>query len=140
MNASLIARGGLFDDFFRDTAPGFFVKPVRGDALPAQIRVDVQETPEAYQLVAEIPGVSKEDIQIDIEGKRVSLRAEIKPRDRLDDGVRLLRSERYYGAVQRSFQLPAEVDNAAARARYENGVLSLNLPKKAAASLRVTIE
>lgn len=141
MSASLIARGSLFDDFFRGAAPGFYVKPLHGDSLPAQIRVDVKETPEAYQLVAEIPGVSKDDIQIDIEGKRVSLRAEIKPGDAAADGTRLLRSERYYGVAQRSFQLPVEVDNTSARARYENGVLALNLPKKASAtSQRVAVE
>ena len=137
----LIARGSLFDDFFKDVAPGFYVKPLHGDGLPAQIRVDVKETPEAYQLQAEIPGVSKEDIQVNIDGNLVSLRAEIKQQDSQNDNGKLLRSERYYGAVQRTFQMPVEIDNTAARAKYENGVLALNLPKRGASpSQRLNIE
>lgn len=137
----LIARAALLDDFFKGAAPGFYVRTPHGDAQPAQIRVDVTETPEAYELLAEIPGVSKEDIQIDIEGKRVSLRAEIKPRDSQSDNGRVLRSERHYGVAQRSFQLPVDIDNTAARARFENGLLALNLPKKgASASQRVAVE
>ena len=137
----LIARSGLLDDFFKDVAPGFFVKPLHGEGLPAQIRVDVKETPEAYQLSAEIPGVNKEDIHVHIDGNMVSLRAEIKQQDAQTDNGKLLRSERYFGAVSRSFQLPVDIDNSASKARYENGVLHLTLPKKTAgAAQRLTIE
>ena len=65
---SLTARRGFLDDFFHDVAPAFYVKPLHGEALPAQIRVDVKETPEAYTLHAEVPGVSKEDIQVNVDG------------------------------------------------------------------------
>lgn len=136
--AGLIARGFL-DEFFNDVAPAFYVKPVHGDGVPAQIRVDVKETNDAYTVQAEVPGVSRDDIQVNVEGKVVTLRAEIKPQD--GEGGKLLRGERYYGAVSRSFQLPLDIDNSAARARYENGVLQLTLPKKtASASQRLTIE
>ena len=137
----LIARSSLIDDFFKDVAPGFFIKPLHGDGLPAQIRVDVKETPEAYLLAAEMPGVNKEDIHVHIEGKQVSLRAEVKQQDAQTDNGKLLRSERYHGAVARSFQLPVDIDNTAARARYENGVLNLTLPKRSAgARQRLAIE
>lgn len=138
---SLLARRGFLDDFFNDASPAFYVKPLRGDGLPAQIRVDVKETPEAYTLHAEVPGVSRDDIQVNVDGKLVTLRAEIKPQDSQTEGGKVLRSERYYGAVSRSFQLPVDVDNSAARAKYENGVLQLTLPKKTAgAAQRLTIE
>lgn len=138
---SLIARRGFLDDFLNDVAPAFYVKPLHGDGLPAQIRVDVKETPEAYTLQAEVPGVSKEDIHVNVDGKQVTLRAEIKQQDSQAEGGRLLRSERYYGAVSRSFQLPVDVDNSAAKAKYENGVLLLTLPKKTAATAqRLAIE
>lgn len=138
---SLIARRGFLDDFFNDVAPAFYVKPLHGDGLPTQIRVDVKETPEAYTLQAEVPGVSKDDIQVNVEGKVVTLRAEIKQQDSQTEGGKLLRSERYYGAVSRSFQLPVDIDNSAAKAKYENGVLQLTLPKKTAgAAQRLTIE
>lgn len=138
---SLIARHRLFDEFFKDVAPGFYVKPLHGNPLPKQIRIDVKETPEAYAVDAEVPGVTREDIHVTIEGDVVTLRAEVKQEDRKTEGERVLRSERFHGAVTRSFQLPQDVDNTAARARYESGVLHLTLPKKAASvSQRLTVE
>lgn len=137
----LIARNSLFDDFFRDVAPGFFVKPLHGDPLPAQIKVDVKETPDEYTVDAELPGVAKEDIQVTIEDDVVTLRAEVKQLDEQRDGQRLLRSERYFGAVTRAFQLPQRVDKDASKARYDNGVLRLTLPKRAASTgQRLAIE
>ena len=131
---SLITRGSLFDDFFRDLSPGFFVKPLHGDALPQSIKVDVKESGEGYTVQAEIPGVSKEDIHVHIEGSTVTVSAEVKQEDKQTSDEKLLRSERYYGSVSRSFQLPADVDQAKAKAKYDNGVLTLTLPKKAAQS------
>ena len=131
MNA-LVSRSGLFDDFFKDFAPAFYVRPLHGDALPepSQIKIDVKEDDAAYTVHAEVPGVPKEDINVSIDGNVVSLRAEVRQHDQKKDGEKLLRSERYYGAVARSFQLPVEVDAAQARARYDNGVLVLTLLKK----------
>lgn len=143
MNA-LMTRGGLFDDFFRDVAPGFYIKPLHGDGLPtpAQIKVDVKESGDAYTVQAEIPGVPKEDIQVAVEGNVVSLRAEIKQQDSTSADEKTLRSERYYGAVSRSFQLASDIDQTQAKAKYDNGVLTLTLPKKQALSgaQRLTIE
>jgi HSP20 family protein len=137
----LINRSSLFDDFFKDVAPGFYVKPLHGDPLPAQIKVDVKEAPAAYTLLAELPGVPKEDIHVTVEGNVVTLRAEVKQEDRQTEGEKLLRNERYYGAVSRSFQMPVDIDDGAAKAKYENGVLQLTLPKKAAvAGQRLSIE
>lgn len=129
---SLITRGGLFDDFFRDVAPSFYVRPLHGDPLPspAQIKVDVKETERAYTVLAEVPGVSKEDIQVSLDGNVVTLRAEVKQQDAQTKDEKLLRSERYYGAVSRSFQLPQDIDQSESRAKYDNGVLTLTLPKK----------
>ena len=131
MNA-LVSRSGLFDDFFKDFAPAFYVRPLHGDALPepSQIKIDVKEDDAAYTVHAEVPGVPKEDINVSIDGNVVSLRAEVRQHDQKKDGEKLLRSERYYGSVARSFQLPVEVDAAQAKARYNNGVLTLTLPKK----------
>ncbi|WP_367065632.1 Hsp20/alpha crystallin family protein [Oryzisolibacter sp. LB2S] len=130
--SSLITRGSLFDDFFKDFAPGFYVRPLHGDALPeaSQIKIDVKEDDAAYTVHAEVPGVPKEDINVSIDGNVVSLRAEVRQHDQKKEGEKVLRSERYYGSVARSFQLPVEVDAAQAKARYDNGVLVLSLPKK----------
>jgi HSP20 family protein len=137
----LIPRNGLFDDFFKDVAPAFYVRPLHGDPLPSNIKVDVKETPEAYCLLAEMPGVPKEDIHVTVEGNVVSIRAEIKQEDVQQQDEKVLRSERYYGAVSRSFQLPVDIDDAAAKAKVDNGVLTLTLPKKrGSTSQRLTIE
>ena len=137
----LIARSGLFDDFFKDVAPGFYVKPLHGDPMPALIKVDVKETPAAYTVLAELPGVPKEDIHVTVEGSVVTLRAEVKQEDRQTEGEKVLRSERYFGALTRSFQMPADIDEASAKAKFDNGVLQLTLPKKVAvAGQRLTID
>ena len=129
---SLVSRGSLFDDFFKDIAPGFYVRPLHGDTLPApsQIKVDVTETEGGYTVQAEVPGVPKEDIHVSVEGNVVSLRAEVRQLDQKTEGEKVLRSERYYGSVARSFQLPADIDAAQAKAKYDNGSLTLTLPKK----------
>ena len=129
---SLVTRGSLFDDFFKDIAPGFYVRPLHGDGVPtpSQIKVDVKETDGGYTVQAEVPGVPKEDIHVSIDGNVVSLRAEVRQHDQKTEGEKVLRSERYYGSVARSFQLPVDVEAAQAKARYDNGVLTLTLPKK----------
>jgi len=138
---SLITRGSLFDDFFKDMAPGFFVKPLHGDPLPQSIKVDVKENGNAYTVQAEIPGVAKEDIHVTVDGNVVTLRAEVKQQDAQTSDEKLLRSERYFGSVARSFQLPVDIDNAAAKAKYDNGVLTLTLPKKVGnGSQRLSVE
>ena len=140
---SLVTRGSLFDDFFKDIAPGFYVRPLHGEGVPSpsQIKVDVKETDGGYTVHAEVPGVPKEDIQVSIEGNVVSLRAEVRQHDQKTEGEKVLRSERYFGSVARSFQLPADVDAAQAKAKYDNGVLTLNLPKKVnKAAQRLNIE
>lgn len=131
MNA-LISRGSLFDDFFRDVTPGFYIKPLHGEPLPSpeQIKMDVKENDNSYTVQAEIPGVSKEDIQVSIEGNMVTLSADVKQLDTQTKDDRLLRSERYFGSVSRGLQLPQDIDQAQAKAKYDNGVLTLTLPKK----------
>ncbi len=129
--SSLISRGNLFDDFFRDVAPGFYVKPLHGDPLPSpgQIKMDVKENGSSYTVSAEIPGVRKEDIHVTVEGGMVMVRAEVKQEDSHKDDKQL-RNERYFGSVSRGLQLPQDVDQSQAKAKYDNGVLTLTLPKK----------
>ena len=129
---SLITRGGLFDDFFRDVAPSFYVRPLHGDPLPspAQIKIDVKESERAYTVQAELPGVPKDDIQVSLDGNVVTVRAEVKQQDAQTKDDKVLRSERYFGSVSRSFQLPQDIDQGESRAKFDNGVLTLTLPKK----------
>jgi HSP20 family protein len=121
---------GLFNDLFR---AGY--APARQDE-PAPIRFDVRETGEAYTVAAELPGVKKEDIQVEIEGNEVTISAETKRATEQKEGDKWLRTERYFGKVARRFALPQEVDEAKAAAKFDNGLLELTLPKKAATAGR----
>ena len=103
---------------------------------PGQIKVDVKESANAYTVVAEVPGVSKDDIHIALDGNVVSLSAEVKQQDAQTRDEKLLRSERYFGSVSRSFQLPQDINQSEAKARFDNGVLTLTLPKKMSSGTR----
>lgn len=129
--SALIPRGGLFDELFRDFGPGFAVRPLHGNPLPSpdKIKLDVSENGNAYTVTAEIPGVAKEDIHVSVEGNNVTLRAEVKQHDR-QEKESAMHSERYYGAISRTFQLPVDIDEAQSSAKSENGVLVLTLAKK----------
>ncbi|HLS21431.1 MAG TPA: Hsp20/alpha crystallin family protein [Paenalcaligenes sp.] len=120
----------LMNDLFNDLTDGFFVKPLHGDALPRNIKLDIKENGDAYVVEAELPGVKKEDIHVEIEGGLVTIQAEVKQEDSVED-ERMLRRERYVGSVARRFELPVEVNVEQANADYNDGVLVLNLPKLA---------
>ena len=133
MNHLTSLRTSLFDDLMRDFAPGYLVRPLHGDPLPQQIKIDVKEDAEKFVVHAELPGVARDDIHVQIEGPVVQLTAEVRQHDQKNEDERVLRSERYYGSVARSIRLPVEVDEGQALAKYDNGVLTLTLPKKAQA-------
>ena len=117
-----------FDEIFR----GFF-QPVRSSGQQTRamaIKMDVKETGQGYTVVAEVPGVKKEDIHVTIDGNQVTIQAETKRESEQKEGERVLRSERFYGSLYRSFTLPVELDESASAAKYENGVLELTLARK----------
>jgi HSP20 family protein len=120
---------GDIDDLFK----GFFMRPVMFEGQPQmQIKMDVKEDDSAYTVHADIPGVKKEDIHVSIEGNQVSISAETKTEKEEKKGEKVLRSERYFGKVERSFTLAHDVDESRAQAKYTDGVLELTLPKKPA--------
>lgn len=127
-------------DPFEDVFKGFF-RPVNLDrSVQPQLKMDVQENDTSYTVHAEIPGVDKENIHVTIDGNHISISAEVRRENEVKDGERVLRSERSYGKVSRSFVLENEVDEAKAEAHYKDGVLQLVLPKKAvAAAKKLTI-
>ncbi len=135
--ANIIARFDPFADSFEDVVRSVF-KPVhwQADAQPLQIKVDVEENDKAYTVKAEIPGVKKEDINVQIEGNQVSITAESKQEKDVKENGKVIRSERYYGSLYRSFSLGQDVDQVAANAKYADGILQLTLPKKPSAATR----
>ena len=103
--------------------------------------MDVREDDKAYTVHAELPGVKKEDINVSIDGNQVSIGAEVKSQEEEKQGEKVLRTERHYGKVYRAFSLDQEVDQEGAKAKYENGVLELTLPKRVtSATRRLTVQ
>jgi len=120
-------------DTWRDIEDIFRRVPVVGSLAgntPPSIRLDVNETEEAYQVSAEVPGINKEDVHVSVEGNVVSIRVESRRTQEEKEGDTVLRSERYYGVQTRRFSLAQDIDEAQATAKCENGVLELILPKK----------
>jgi len=129
-----LKRYDPFDDL-DDIFKGLWLRPMRVDLdMPKQlqIKLDVKSNDGAYTVAAELPGVKKDDIKVDIDGNRVTISAEVKKESEEKKGEDVIRSERYYGALTRSFLLDAEVDEAKADAKYADGILKLTLPKKIA--------
>lgn len=126
-----VTRYNPFDDFFSDFGKRLWLKPVAlPDETELRMKIDVKEDEKAYTVKADIPGVKKEDIQVDIDDDQVSIRAEVKQEKEEKEGEKVVYSERSYGMVSRSFTLPVSVDDRAAKAEYKDGVLNLTLPKK----------
>jgi HSP20 family protein len=117
------------DELFK----GFFVRPMRFDLdAPADmnVKLDVTKNDGTYTVKAEMPGVKKEDINVAIEANQITISGEVKREKEEKKGEEVIRSERYYGQVSRSFTLPYEIDDAKASASYADGVLQLTLPTK----------
>ena len=132
-----------FSDTFESALRRFFAPATfDADAPALQMRIDVREKENAYEVKADIPGVKKEDINVRIDGNVVQIDAEVKrEKETRDDGDRVLRSERYFGTVSRTFSLADDVDDSKAQASYADGVLTLALPKKAtAASKKLVVQ
>lgn len=115
----------VFDPLFRRF---FSLMRVGADAEPPQVKIDIEEKDKNYIVRADIPGVKKEDINVRIDGNIVQIDAETRQEKEVKEKGKALRSERYYGAVSRAFSLAHQVDESRAVAKYENGVLTLNLP------------
>jgi HSP20 family protein len=115
---------------------GLSMAPVLRDLEQApRMRVDIEETDQAYILRADVPGANREDITVTVDGNTVAITANVEQR-RADPNGNMITVERIYGEEYRVFTLPQEVDEAKAEARIENGVLVLTLPKKSGSSAK----
>lgn len=132
----------VMDNTLDEMLRGFFVRPMNVEATaPVQLRIDVSETESGYTVLAEIPGVKKDDIQVAVDGNQIEISAEVRNGRALQDGEKVLRAERFFGKVHRAFALAHDIDDAATEARYVDGVLELKLPKKTSARLkRISIQ
>lgn len=132
-----------FSDSF-ETALRRFFTPMAFEAEPhnLKMRVDLSEKDNAYEVKADIPGVKKEDINVRIDGNVVQIDAEVNhEKETKGNGGRLLCSERHWGSISRTFSLAHDIDDAKVQAKYADGVLTLELPKKTSSVLKkVTVQ
>ncbi|MDQ6672651.1 MAG: Hsp20/alpha crystallin family protein [Chloroflexota bacterium] len=106
---------------------------------PESMPVDVVERDDSFELRAAVPGVKPEDVEVTVQGERVTLRAESRAGQEQEGDNWLMREQRY-GQIQRSITLPSPVSSENAEARIEYGVLALRLPKiKGAAPRRIAV-
>lgn len=133
--------GSLFDSFFSDFFDRRFAPVLRAaEPIVERARIDVVDRNDKFEVTADLPGVNKDDIQVTVQGARVSIEANAKGEREVKDGERVLHTERYATRYMRSFELPQEVTEAGAEATFENGVLKLVLPKRTpAAGTRLAI-
>jgi len=124
-----LTRMDPFESMVRDFMPTTVRSMLRPTTEPT-IAIEVQEMDNAYLVAAELPGVKKEDIDISITGNQITLNAECK-QEKMAEGAKEWCSERWYGKVSRTIQLPLEIEEQNAGATYTDGVLHLTLPKKA---------
>ena len=123
----------MFEDFFAPLAQGGSRWLEATASVP---RLDMTETENAYDIQAEMPGVEKEDLKVAIDRQRVTIEGECRKANERREGENVVYSERSARKFMRSFTLPSEVDDAAAQAKLENGVLHLSLPKKQGGAVR----
>ena len=125
----------VFDDFDRDFFRGFG-RPehvLYGKNVGRMMKTDVKETDEGYELDVELPGFKKEEIKLELNSGYLTISTEksLEKNDSERKG-KILRQERYMGTMQRSFYVGDSITEEDIKAKYENGVLSLTLPKKEA--------
>ena len=124
--SDFVSLRDAMDQLFQES----FIRPNGWSAMSGQVSmpVDLWETKDAYHLRADLPGMTPEDIEINVTGDTVSLSGETKAAtDVTSDGW--LRQERRSGKFQRAFTLPVQIDSNAVTATFTNGVLDLILPK-----------
>lgn len=139
---SLIPRSNLFDvdRFFSDTWPQAYESAASSFFAP---RVDIKEADKHYEITAELPGVAKEDIHVNVKDGILTIEAETSKEDKEEKDGKIIRQERRYGKFMRSFNLGADVHEEDIKASFKDGVLKLEAMKhvpKAPERRRITID
>ena len=119
----------LFDDFFDDFARPY--KIASGYTQPASVmKTDVKETEDSYELDVDMPGFKKEDVKAELKDGYLTINASTKNEsNEKDKKGKYVRRERYYGSCSRSFYVGKEVKQEDIKAKFEDGVLKISVPK-----------
>lgn len=121
----------LFDNFFDDfTRPARSVMRYSTPTMSA-MKTDVRETDSGYELDIELPGYQKEDVHAELKDGYMTISAEMNvSNDTKDEDGTFIRRERCYGSCSRSFYVGSEVEQNDIKAKFENGILKISVPKK----------
>ena len=129
----------LFDDFFGDF-PFYYddramkdtEKKLYGRRASHIMKTDIKETDKGYELVVDLPGFTKDEVKADLENGYLTISAEKKSEDGEKDekSGKYLRRERYYGSCSRSFYVGEDVTEEDIKAKFEDGILKISVPKK----------
>ncbi len=118
-----------FDRLFSDFLPALAFDGAQEGARVISPRVEIRDGEESIVLTAEVPGVDRDELKVELNNRLLTLSGEKKEEsEKKENGI--YRSERVYGSFKRSFTLPDEVDVEGISAHSENGVLRVTLPKK----------
>jgi HSP20 family protein len=126
---SLIPRDSLFD---LDNLFGHFFSPAVTKELSSDFfspRVDIKEAKDKYEIIADLPGVEKDDLSVTLENGVLTIEASTAQESSEEKDGKIIRQERRSGKYMRSFNLGAEVHEGDINAKFKNGVLSLTVPK-----------
>lgn len=124
-----IFRENLLDEFWG--------RPYRvngyDSGVDEMMKTDVKETEQGYEMTMNLPGIKKEDVKAELKEGYLTINATSNSEnDEKDNDGRYIRRERYYGSCSRSFYVGEEVTQEDIKAKFENGILKLSIPKKEA--------
>lgn len=139
---NLIPRSNLFD---LDQVFGNFFEPTLLQAKSglAAPKVDIKESDTAFDIVAELPGVKKEDVHVHLNEGMLTIEASTQDEKTEEKNGKIIRKERYSGKMMRSFSLGANISGSDIKASFDNGLLTLKIPKREpvpATSRKIQIE
>lgn len=119
---------GFFDDFndFWNMEPAIRTQT----SAARKMSTDVKELNDGYEIDMELPGIKKEDVTVELKDGYLTVSAQNKSDNKTEENGKYIRQERYYGKYQRSFFVGDEIDKADVKAKFENGILELKVPKK----------
>lgn len=119
----------LMDDFFNDTN-WLGYEPAYSKSTANLMKTDIKEQENSYEMKIDLPGFKKEDLKLQLkDGYLTIAAAHNENKDEKDKSGKVVRQERYTGSMQRSFYVGETVKQSDITAKFENGVLALNIPK-----------
>ena len=128
MYMQAIFNDSLFDDFFTDYTPD--AKKRNMAAVQGVMKTDIKENDKEYELTIELPGYKKENVNAELKDGYLIINATNEKNEEEKDEKGYIRKERYYGSCQRIFFVGKNLKEEDIKAKYDNGVLTLTVPKE----------